>query len=62
MRTPNQSPSYHGRYPRTMEEAYGDGARLTPEDEAPIDWVNVACYIVLVLCAVAMGVLLAWRG
>jgi len=61
MRNPNQSPSYHGRYPRTMEEAYGPGARLTREKE-PIDWTNVVCYVACVLCAVALGVLCAWRG
>lgn len=61
MRQPNQSPSYHGRWPRTMEDAYGPGATLEREDP-PTDWVNVAGYILCCLCVVAMVVLLCWRG
>lgn len=61
MRHPIQSPSYHGRYPRSMEEAFGDGARLTREDP-PIDWYNVVGYLLCCGCVVAMVVLLCWRG
>jgi hypothetical protein len=58
---PIQSPSYHGRYPRSMEQAFGDGARLERE-ATPIDWTEVIGYGLCCLCVIAMVVLLCWRG
>lgn len=51
MNHPIQSPSWHGRYPRTLEQAFGPGATLTVARATPrhhwIGWLLVG----LIVCA-----------
>lgn len=62
---PSQSPSYHGRYPRTIEEGFGAGARLTPK-VAGSKLQDALAFICVGATAIgiaaAIGFLFAWRG
>lgn len=62
---PSQSPSYHGRYPRTLEEGFGTGARLTPKVAGTRLQDALACALIgaaAIGVFAGMGLLLAWRG
>jgi hypothetical protein len=59
---PSQSPSWHGRYPRTLEEAFGTGARLTIEEPRRATRFERIAGVLCCLCAMTIGLLLAWRG
>ncbi len=47
---PCQSPSYYGRYPRSMEEAFGTGAKLDVDPDTRVQYWSWVIAAVLVVC------------
>ncbi|WP_157900136.1 hypothetical protein [Rhodoferax koreensis] len=52
------SSNWTGRFPRTLEQAFGPGARLSIEDErVKTPWHERVLYLVAVVAAVVLAVM-----